>query len=113
MKTLLFIEDIILSFTAGLLNILESKTVRLLALAVLIVGLVATWGATYRPANAEDTPPPAASAALLEIQRIAPTYDAWKAEEEKWNKAKQIITEVYGCTIAADRSAIDCSSDFQ
>jgi hypothetical protein len=64
----------------------------------------------YGPqAEAQDAPPPAASAALLEIQRIAPTYDAWKAEEEKWNKAKQIITEVYGCTIAADRSAIDCS----
>lgn len=83
--------------------------VRTLAVAVVIVSLFSLLASTYRQAEAQDAPPPAASAALLELQRIAPVYDAWKAEEEKWNKAKQIITEVYGCRIAADRSAIDCS----
>jgi hypothetical protein len=93
-------------------NILSQKYMFGIAafLITFIIGLliIRQYGPQAEASATADTPP-AASAALLEIQRIAPTYDAWKAEEEKWNKAKQIITEVYGCTIAADRSAIDCS----
>lgn len=93
----------------SLSDFFTSSAVRGIAIATLIVSLFSLLASTYRQAEAQDAPPPAASAALLELQRIVPIYDAWKAEEEKWNKAKQIITEVYSCRIAADRSAIDCS----
>lgn len=93
-----------------LINILNTVTQYksyLLAL-ILIVG-IALWGRGYSPAKAQDAPHPTAVAASQWLQDNAETYDAWKAIEDEWNRQKRIVSEIHGCTIAADRTIVDCA----
>jgi hypothetical protein len=89
-------------------NIPFKYTLALLFLIGFIIGLFIVR--QYGPqAEAQDTPPAPASAAFAEIQRLAPAHDSCIVTEREWEQAKKIITEVYGCRIAGDRSAMDCS----
>lgn len=70
------------------LNILESTTVRVLAAAVLIVTMIATWGATYRPAEAEDAPPAEVLVMQEWLQKNVPEIKRLKAELEPLQEEK-------------------------